>query len=264
MKILFFYTSYRQVKEFDYQARFLERCPQLVDWADMLWFCNNIALPHSILEEKLAAMPFRKKTLIHKDVNQGGYARGQFEVLASQEDVTSEYDFVIHLHPDIFVARESDLVSLLKTFEETNIGFLVSRIFGNADPSFATDFFIYRPKFVPHRFFLDYLKYDTSIKTPLEQVLYRNIHDSETPYAEFTRFILGKYHRDIDQMGLWHEHQLNRIELFLRHPLLRYAYTAHRCILHNPRLTAGITRDYLLRSLRKQPQDSILKLLSVT
>jgi len=264
MKILVLFTSYRQLDELKLQARFLVRCRWLCKNADLLWACNNVSIPRMELESRLAALPFTNKQLIHEDWNTGGYARGQFEVLAHLQERLATYDFVLQLHPDIYIAHEKKLVELFaQEYNQAN-SFLVSRIFGGDDPSFATDAFIFRPKLLPSGFFRDYLAYDTSINTKLERVFYSMIHKRNIAYAEIRRFVNGKYHRDIDELGLWHEHySMTRAKFYLAHPALRFLCTFYFCIFRNPRLAVGVLRDSLIRWWKKQPQDKLLKQLSV-
>jgi hypothetical protein len=202
--------------------------------------------------------------LVHKDWNQGGYARGQFEVLARIQHQLLPYDYVVHLHPDIYIASEKHLMDLITLEKESYSACFVSRVFGNDDPSFATDAFLFCPKRMPSGFFNKYLDYDTSIKTPLERVFFSMIKDYGLPHAEIRRFISGKYHRDVDEFGLWHEHySIGRAKAYLISPILRYLFTIYFCSFRNPRLAIGVCRDFFHRLYAKQVQDPLLKQLSV-
>jgi len=265
MRILLLYTSYRQFQEFEYQIEFLEKCSRLVQLSDMLWCCNNVSIPRQKLEDKIEKMPFSKKKLVHKDLNSYGYMRGQFEVLAYLEKNFGEiqkYDYIIHLHPDLFFADESKLLEVLEHFLDQKTGFITSRCFGLEEPAYSTCFFIYKPKFVPHDFFFQCLQSDIPVSQGAERVFFSTIQELDVPHQEITQFFLGQTHRDIDNLGIWHEHQLIRVKLFFIHPILRHFYTLFICLIYDQRFFARTCKKYILRIIAKLEQDNLLKQLS--
>lgn len=262
MKILILYTSYRQYKEFNYQARFLERCPRLVSQSDMIWACNNMDMPREKLENKLRVMPFNKKKLAHVDRNRGKYHGGQFDALASQENTVLNYNFVIQLHPDVYFSDERPILRLLERHKDDSIGFFVSRVFGDRSPCFATDFFIYRPKYIQQDFFSQCLNRHLPVRAPIEKSFYFSVHDLKVPYLEVPRYPLGKAHCDIDELGMWHEHQSTRLDLFFKYPPLRHVYALGQCALQSQLLFLRESSRYIRRSIFGKQQDDFLKRLS--
>jgi hypothetical protein len=271
MKILILYTSYRQYKEFNYQARFLEKCPKLVSQSDMIVACNNMDMPRAKLEQKLLIMPFHKKKLAHVDRNRGKYLHGGgYDLVASQEEDMSSYDFVIQLHPDLYFTDEEPILRLLHRHKDDKIGFFVSRVFGNKARCFATDFFICRPKYVPKGFFLQCLMEclnripdpgdSEAIFYPTEAIFYSIMHELNVPYLEVPRFPLGKTHCDIDELGMWHEHQFSRLDLFFKYPPLMYALG--QCASQSQPLFLREAYRYIRHSIYGKQQDNFLKRLS--
>lgn len=260
MKLLLLFTSYRQLEEFDYQAIFLKKCTLLKN-SDVLLHCNNPDISREILEKKLNKLPVPSTKITYGN-NVGGYLRGQFQAITEVFDmeILQDYDFVIHLHPDIFITDERPIINLLSSDNEQSVLF-VSRIFGNAHPSFATDFFIFRPLNYLREIFSDWSLFEQKFELPLECIFFESIKKHGVDYLEVERFKTGRYFRDIDQLGLWHEHRLEKIESYMRNKLFRYRYLLSDAIEH-PRLSLGVTRDYFLRLIRREKTDGLLQLLS--
>lgn len=261
MKLLILFTSYRQLEEFDYQAVFLSRCPFFMENAEVLVHCNNRAISKE-LEHKIKRIPCKKHQLI-VGTNEGGYKKAHFRAMAEVVRLIQKdnYDFVIHLHPDVFITNEIPLRELLNSIQSKKIDLVVSRSFGKNQPSFCTDFFIFRPE----RYFCDFFSLqenfeDTSFKSgrSQEKMLYLFTHLMGVSYKEVNRFEFDQWDRDIDHLGLWHEHHLRRIRLYLIHPFFRYFVTIAVCFKH-PRKTAAITRDFLLRWIKRRDKKPLLK-----
>lgn len=261
-KILLLYTSFRQVEEIGIQAVFIENGSFVKERADVLLACNNMALASDTLWRELSKIPVRNRHLVQEDWNCGGYARGQFEVLHQLEATLRGYDLVIHLHPDIFIADDRALRYLADRCITTRTALYVGKIFGDLDPSFGTDFFAFRPQFLPRSFFRWYVDYDQSISTPLERVFYQMVKKAGVPYEIVNRFERGFYYRDIDLMGLWHDHDIQRVRAYIKHPSLRHLRTVRHCLLRNRRLALAIMWHFIRRKLRREAQEPLLKQLS--
>jgi len=264
MRLLILFTSYRQIEELDYQAQFLRKCNFLSAHSDVLFHCNNRQIPIDSIQEKLKQLPVNNTQVIYGS-NQGGYLRGQFQAIADTFTlgIFDSYDFVIHLHPDIFIVDEKPIVEIINSRLARQSDICVARIFGNSDPSFATDFFIFRPSIILAKLFSSYTDFDEIFESPLplERIFYQLIHKLNIKYLEVERFKLGRYFRDIDELGLWHEHRLLKVRLYFKSPQLRYILTVSD-FFKNPKLSLAIFRDYILRKYKGEKQDNLLKLLS--
>lgn len=262
MRLLLLFTSYRQFKELDYQRKFLERCDYISNNFDILFHCNNLNIDKKIIQNKIKELPCKKYKLVYGE-NKGGYLRGQFQAISEMFTLgfLNSYDFVIHLHPDIFIVNEKPIIELVNIHKTNNYDLFVSRIFGKSHPSYATDFFAFKPSNIFAELFSAYAKYPQDFQIPLETIFYQLIQEFNISYLEIERFKVGRYFRDIDSLGLWHEHRLAKIDLYFRMPQLRYLYTIFD-LVKNPKISSCIVRDFVVRKIQKEKQDNLLSLLS--
>jgi hypothetical protein len=139
---------------------------------------------------------------------------------------------------------------------------LVTPIFGLNHPSYATDFFAFRPSRVPRSIFESYRNFDgTNAIVPLENLFFIEVHCAGLNCLVTDRFTHGQYHRDIDLLGLWHEHNLRRVDLYLKRGWSRWLPTCLRCLRH-PYLTMRFIMNWGDRKLRGLAQDSLAQQLT--
>jgi len=264
MKLAILYTSYRQFRELDYLPEMFRRAAQLRSTASIIFHCNNAEISQPELAEKLAKIPCQSMDFIYApQKNRGGYPYGQFEAIGDVWDkLASHFDWVIHLHPDVFVMDEEPLLAALKKADSEKADILVTPTFGLKHPSFATDFFAFRPDAVPRAVFESYRNFDrTTIVVPLENLFFVEILRARLNYSVAHRFAHGHYHRDIDQLGLWHEHDLRRMDLYRKKNWLRWLPTFGRC-LRRPYLTTRFVLNWFNRKIRGQAQDTLAQQLT--
>lgn len=263
MKICILYTSYRQFEELDYLAVLWPRLPYLSSSADVIYHCNNKNIQREELEKKLSKIPFRKLDLIYSpQKNVGGYPYGQFEAICDAWGRLQEYDWVIHLHPDVFIIDEERLLGALRKADSEQADMVVCPIFALAHPSFATDFFAFRPSAVPLSVFESYHPLEsTKVVVPLENLFFIEVHRARLKYDVAHRFAHGQYNRDIDRLGLWHEHHLQRMKLYLKQGWLRWIPTMTRCATHPFGLLKCLFR-WAERRLKGIRQDSLAQQLT--
>ena len=268
MKICLLYTSYRQLEEIDLGIRVSKSHNILRSSAHVMFHCNNGEISREIIYKKVARLPYVTSRLYYQPQNNvGGYPYGQFEAILDMWDdlIAGCYDLVIHLHPDIFIIDEDLLLTTLAE-AHTDSGeipsWLVTKCFGHRHPSFSTDFFAFRPDAKMRSVFASYLHLlKTPLVVPLESLFFIEVLRTGLPYAVIPRFKHAHYYRDIDHLGLWHEHNIQRIIAYQHSPSRRWVTTFLRVALH-PYKTIRATATFLARMLVRIPQDSLLKQLT--
>lgn len=218
-KILLLYTSHRQLYEVYLQGLLYQRFPENyknISNVDILFYCNSSEIPEQKLIKYLNLWPQKNKTLIHTDKNIG-YKWGGHEAVSETYDIWKDYDTCIHIHPDVFILQDNIIWNIINN---TNTDFITSY---NLDPNktkhFAFDFFIFNPKQIFNKhdkifnFFDLYLDENQRNNTDMpEQLLLQLINK-----YNLTSGIVQRYHnhhwepRRPDMIGLYHEHDLNKI-----------------------------------------------------
>lgn len=265
MKIAVLYTSYRQFREFDLTPAFYARTQRLQREADLLFHCNNAEIDQAALRDKVEKIPVRSRLIRNApQQNSGGYPYGQFEAIVdlwTHVDL-SQWDWIIHLHPDIFIADEQPLLSAIESADRAGHDTLVTRIFGHRSPNFATDFFAFKPQPRFKAIFESYLPLlKTPIVVPLEALFFIEVHRAGANYAVAPRFASGHYHRDVDALGLLHEHDLPRVQAYLNNPNSRRWHTIKHCLAHPGQAVLTLV-EFIGRKVYGKPQDSLWALLS--
>ena len=265
MTLAILYTSFRQLEELQLYPDMLNRNPHTSE-ADVIYHNNNPAFTTTQIEEALCKVPYKSLKIIHSpQKNAGGYPYGQFEAILDSWDIliTKGYDWVIHLHPDIFLIDESKLLAEIDHATSSSADILVTATFGHTAPAYATDFFCFRPARVLKSLFESYLPLlKAPIVVPLEYLFYNEIFRAKLKTHVAVRFLHGHYHRDIDQLGLWHEHNLLRVRLYMQNPNSRWR-TLPASIAKSPYRAFRIYLKYVRRRCRRESQDSIGAQLTV-
>jgi hypothetical protein len=273
MKLAILYTAYRQFDELDFAAEFLEQSRNIKN-SDLIYHCNNGEIKKETLAQKLEKLPCNNLYFIYNPKsNSGGYAYGQFEAICDAWDIIQrgEYDWIIHIHPDVFVVDEKLLLSALYQADKDGKSLVVTKNLGYNYPAFSTDFFAFRPKVIPKSVFESYkylipdgipLSSNPSCSTfPLECAFFFEIYRHKVSFHLANRFISGDYHRDIDCLGLWHEHNHKRVKRYFDHPSKRWSETIIR-VFNRPRYSFSFVREWLWRTKNKLPRDPLAKMLT--
>ncbi|MDC7223959.1 MAG: hypothetical protein PQJ60_09475 [Spirochaetales bacterium] len=263
MKILLLFTAYRQFREYEYQAFFINRLSRLKENMDLMILCNNREMPRDRLEEQIASIPLESKNITICDTNEYGYMRGQFEVLAKNEDKFRRYDYVIQLHPDVFITDEKVIFPLLEESRESEEAFFVSRCFGTDSKKYSTDFFIFKPALIPENFFRMCLENPLPVDQGAEPVLFDVIQSEGISHRIIDRFNNFISHKDIDNLHVWHEHNLKRVELYRKCEWFRHVYSFFLGIAYDKRLLLRAFKSRLVGIVRRRKGNSFFQQISV-
>jgi hypothetical protein len=204
LNLLFLMTAHRQVTEFEYSFRFFRNYTQ----------SNNDFYVHHHGAHDLSAIEFPPGTRLHlSPANLGGHRLGGLEAVCEtlNENDFSKYDYVIHLHPDVFVTSEPKLLRLLHAHLDDDAVFLNTHSYPDSR-FYDFDFFIFKPKRLQRNIFESW---QTWGEIP-EYFLHDKIHEHEIKHVVVPRYEndFGQPHR-MDLNGVWHEHDLTRIKAYL-------------------------------------------------
>jgi len=218
MKVLLFLTSHKQLEEVYLYSEFLRRyCKTLVTF-DFILHVNNINIDISKIGNYFQTIPNQNKQLILTSKNKG-YTFGHMEACADYFDYFKEYDYVIHTHPDVFITSEETLLKILELFFHNNIQFIVNNSIANDNKFMSTDFIIFRPKLLVKNIFKDFEKYYGKYNPDTggsENALFDILNDNNINYFFIKRFDNDHWEpRRVDMIGLWHEHNLNKVNEYL-------------------------------------------------
>jgi len=208
MKVLFFMTGYRQHIEYALQARFLEKCPRLRENAELVIYNNCIS---NQIENVCRDIPL--PTTIYNVNKNAGYYLGPIEALEFLFSIKnlSDYDYVIHLHPDVFVVNEEPLMKLLDAELSTSNVFLVNNVIPNDSRFYCFDFFIFKPKLLKESIFVNWSDWPGCC----EHFLHDRIIENSIQHRLVPRLNEDGNTRSIDLLGLWHEHDIPRVLTYL-------------------------------------------------
>jgi len=230
-KILLLYTSYRQNEEIKLSAEMINRTNFLKN-ADILFYCNNQDM-FSKVDDLVNQFPNKNKKVVKSTKNAGGgrdgYIMGQMEGIADTFQHYKDYDYVIQLHPDVYITNENHIIDILRKHETSNSAFIVNKSIPDYkkpeygipknDEWFSSDFFIFKPKLLPSNVFSLWDKYrdknNGKVYIP-EHLLYLFARDYKIPYVYVKRYDTDfSEPRRIDMLGVWHEHDLNKVRKYL-------------------------------------------------
>ena len=210
MKILLFITGYDQVHDYLFFQRFLKKLP-LNDMCDIFIYCNKPDISEEI-QTYFKEFNQKNKSLFITSKN-AGYRVGGVEAVCVGMDmgIFQEYDYVIHLHPDVFMTDDVYLREILLENEKNDTVFFITKVL--PDPRhFAFDFFIFKPKLLTVNIFKEELY---SFTTSPEYYLHDMIQKYQVKYTMVKRFYndIGLTRRIDDHLKLFHCHNLSEAEL---------------------------------------------------
>ena len=208
MKLLIIITGHRHYDEYKYNGLFMQKCTDLTKLSEIFVHCN---CPTMDIENQCSYFP--QKTTIHITDKNAGHTLGGIEAVCDTIDqlqlLESDYDYVIHIHPDVFIIHEKQLLQILYEELNTPTSFIVNRSVPNDDRWFSFDFFIFKPSLLKKtNIFKDW---QTWCEWP-EYFLHDRVIQYQLPYKLIKRYEDDYwYPRRMDMLGIWHEHDMNSI-----------------------------------------------------
>ena len=163
--------------------------------------------------DNIAFIKCKKKNIIITEKN-AGFINGGLEAVSDIIDLLKlysencEYDYVIHMHPDVFIINETLIVNFLNDQKSiSEIIFYVNLSLNNII-LYSFDFFIFKPKLLKENIFNKWINNTKSPEEYFHDILINNniIHCIIPRYDN--NFYLP---RRIDLIGLWHDHDLYRL-----------------------------------------------------
>ena len=229
MKVLLLYTSHRQVKELKI-AQFLYNKDPFLKTMDILFHCNNPDIDKYAVTEILNGFESPNIGTIFTSVNSGANT-GVAEAINSVYDQLADYDYVIHLHPDVFILSSEKLQQALESNDPEQTDFIaweINREYGmppgkRRTLEYASDFFIFSPK-ERNNIFKDYVQYWTDnphiqgqpgANSGCERFLGYQTQKYGVNVAYLDRGLYGGMRTELEPLGIWHCHNLRQIEQYL-------------------------------------------------
>jgi hypothetical protein len=141
MKILLFITGYRQLDEYNYFSIFLKQL-NMNTICDIYIYCNNPEIESDIVKY-YQKFDQKNKYLLITSLN-SGYRIGGVEAVSKgiEMGIFKDYDYVIHLHPDVFITEDAKLMEILTENLENDIVFFITESLPYDPRFFSFDFFI--------------------------------------------------------------------------------------------------------------------------
>jgi hypothetical protein len=213
MKVLLFITGYRQLEEYKYFSTFLKTL-KLNSICDVFIYCNNPEIYPEIVHYYQGFDQKNKRLFI--TTRNAGYMTGGVEAVSEgfEMGIFKDYDYVIHLHPDVFITGDKYLTEVLETHLEDDVAMFITKSIPDDPRFFSFDFFIFKPKFL-RNIFKDELYV---FKDGPEHYMYDMIMKHEVNYMFIDRFDNNNWkpRRIDDHLKLYHEHDLDSVRQMLK------------------------------------------------
>ena len=214
MKVLLFITGYRQLDEYNYFCTFLKQL-KLNSICDIYIYCNNPEI-HSDIITYYQKFNQKNKFLLITSLN-SGYRVGGVEAVSQgiQMGIFNDYDYVIHLHPDVFITDDEYLRDVLVNNLHNDTVFFITKSLPSNSSFFSFDFFIFKPKLLSTNIFLEELY---KFQGDPEHYFYQMIIKYNIKYTFIKRFDNDTWNprRIDDNLKLYHEHDLNKVIKILK------------------------------------------------
>lgn len=213
-KILLFITGYRHLEEYHYFHLFLKNL-KLNDLCDIFIYCNNPDISPDIIKY-FQQYTQKNKNLYITHLN-AGHRIGGVEALSQgfEMGLFKDYDYVIHLHPDVFITEDTYLLNIIMENKDNNTVFFINKSFMHEESMFSFDFFMFKPKLLETNIFKDELY--TFQEYP-EQYLRNMILKNNVKYTFIKRFDNDSWYprRIDDHLKLYHEHDMEKVRHVLQ------------------------------------------------
>ena len=213
MKILLYITGHRQLEEYKLFNLFLKKL-QINMICDIYIYCNNKNI-HPDIIKYYNNFEQQNKHLLITSLNCGHNNGGVEAVSVGIEmGIFKEYDYVIHLHPDVFITDDLYLTEVLLENIDNDIVFFITKSLQN-NRFFSFDFFIFKPKLLTKNIFIENLYSFTDCP---EYYLHDMIIKNNIKYKFIKRFNNDTWYprRIDDNLKLYHEHDLNAVKSLLK------------------------------------------------
>jgi hypothetical protein len=214
MKVLLFITSYRQLEEYIYFQKLLEKLPRLSSICDIFVYCNNTEISGELVTY-FQRFPQKNKQLFITSKN-NGFARGGIEAVSNAYDmgIFTDYDYVIHLHADVFIFDDEQILKILFENLENDIVFFITKSIPNDPYFFSFDFFMFKPRLLTHNVFkgdgnslytfsiyVEYHFYNLIVKNGIKFTYIPRFHDDD-----------WQPRRIAEHLKIYHEHDIDKIK----------------------------------------------------
>lgn len=224
MKVLFFITGHRHLREYESQRRLFENFPQSFDFDVIVYSNSSIKTPE--ISELIGSLKQLKS--IHSCMPNSGYLYGGVHCVRDAYHLFQDYDFVVQHHPDVFIVDPRRAISCVKNAIEWNFDMLLSYMvhyhgehgiaspINNTNLYYNTDFFGFNPRKVNGSMF------DFSEGAGAEVVFTKRVKESGHSFLihDRSRLMLdGLYSYTANSLGegpdfsgIWHCHDIEKIE----------------------------------------------------
>jgi len=210
MKILLFITGYRQLEEYGYFSTLLQRL-QLNNICDIHIWCNNPNISPDIVTyfQKFN----QQNKILTITTRNAGFRAGPVEAVSCgiEQGIFCGYDYVIHLHPDVFITDDKYLTEVLEKNKSNDTVFLITKSIPDDSEFFSFDFFIFKPALLKENIFKEELY---SFTCWPEHYLHNMIKKYDIKWKYIKRYDNDDWspRRIDDHLRLYHEHDLEKIK----------------------------------------------------
>lgn len=206
MKYLLFYHSHRHLEELYYSSLFFNKSFFLKNNFDVYVSCNNKNFSIDLLESHCV---FEAKTNISVTNKNAGYSLGQVEAESDLFEMWKTYDRVIFCQPDCYIVSDEQLK---KSFE-SDFDAMVCELFHAGRTCYTGDFFVLKPHVNIFEGWQSLYNPNNDRNLIHEHYLTDRINAHYSNIKKIER--IGHQQRQIDNFGLWHEHDNNNVRRLL-------------------------------------------------
>jgi len=216
MKILLFYSSHRQLKEYEYSSIFFNRSNFLKENCDVMCYCDNDLITEDELKSYISydtnVKIIKGKQIFPSGISTGISGNGIHIGLNNCFNEFLDYDYVINMVPDCYITTDIHIKKLLEDELYTDNNFIVDH-HPDHDAStkyqFCCDFFVFKPKKI-YNFFKEV---DMNSLILPENFIFNKIKEYNIKYKIIKR--IGSLQWIVDNYGLIHNHDLQIIKNIL-------------------------------------------------
>jgi hypothetical protein len=209
LKVLLFITGHAQLEEYNYFSTFLKNTKLK---CDIYIYCNNPNISPDIV--KYYQKFDQKNKYLFITSSNGGYRTGSVEAVSNaiEMGIFKNYDYVIHLHPDVFITKSDYLIQVLTENIDNDTVFFINKSLPCDPMFFSFDFFIFKPKLLKINIFNELFT-----ESP-EHFLYNSIKKHNIKYTIIRRYDNDTWYprRIDDHLKLYHEHDLEKVKKLLQ------------------------------------------------
>ena len=215
MRILLFYTSHRQIEEYKLSSDFFNKSNFLKKITDVMIHYDNESIPSELIKEKASfdtkVTIIKGRQIFQSGLDTGISGNGIHISLSNMFDNFQTYDYVINMVPDCYITDDSMIYQLLLDEYTSDAQFIVD--YHPDHPGcynkYCCDFFAFKPGRIRNIF----SEIDMNDLIPPEEFIYNKILENNYKIKTIRR--IGSLNWDIDNYGLIHNHNLDRIRKIL-------------------------------------------------